>query len=273
MLHSATCSILLALIKINKYLLMALSSNSLIHFTKSLASLKGILKNNFKISYCRETIWSEEKKKDLLIPMVSFCDIPFSQIIGHVKNYGSYGIGLKKKWAESKGLNPVLYVEKNSSLSHNIVHNLFETVKGDKKKISELSEQDKYNLDHLRYLKNYQADLIRIGKAVKKDYRFSDEREWRYVLDPLDECQLFAVLKEEFKENFVTGLKKRLGDKAESKRLLFTPDDISYIIIKKETERDNIIKLLETVNGKYPHDQVKRLTSRIISVEQLETDF
>jgi hypothetical protein len=252
---------------------MALSSNSLIHFTKSITALRGILKDNFKISYCRETIWSKDKRKDLLIPMVSFCDIPFSQIIGHIKNYGSYGIGLKKSWAESKGLNPVLYIEKESSLSYNIVHNIFETIKKDKTRVTELNEKDKFNLDHLRYLKNYQADLVRKDKSVKKNYRFSDEREWRYVIDPLSDCQIFASLDKDVKNEKVAVFKQRLNKKAENERLLFTPEDISYIIIKKESERDNIIKLLESVNGKYPHNQVKRLTSRIISVEQLETDF
>lgn len=252
---------------------MSLSSNSLIHFTKSLKALKGILKDNFKISYCKETIWSLDKSKELLIPMVSFCDIPFSQIISHVKKYGSYGIGLKKSWAELNGLNPVLYVERNSSLSHNIVYNIFETVIEGKEKIEELEDKDKFNLDHLRYLKNYQADLIRCGKTIKKDYRFSDEREWRYVPDPLKDCQMFATLKKGIKDERVKNFKSILNSRAENERLLFTPEDINYIIIKKESDRDNIIKLLEEVNGKYPHNQVKRLTSRILSIEQLETDF
>lgn len=56
---------------------MGLSSNTIIHFTKNFTNLKGILANNFKVSYCREKIISESKEIDYLIPMVSFCDIPF----------------------------------------------------------------------------------------------------------------------------------------------------------------------------------------------------
>ena len=61
--------------------------------------------------------------------------------------------------------------------------------------------------------------------------------------------------------------------KIETERLTFTPEDINYIIIKNELERDKIIDTLTKVNGKYPHEDVKRLTSRIISAEQLRTDF
>lgn len=93
---------------------MGLSSNSVIHFTRKISSLKGILSNDFAIRYCLEEIHSQNEFIKLLIPMVSFCDIPFSQIITQVNSYGSYGIGLSKKWAESNGLNPVLYLEKNS---------------------------------------------------------------------------------------------------------------------------------------------------------------
>jgi len=117
--------------------------------------------------------------------MVAFCDIPFSQIIQHVTSYGSYGIGLSKKWAESKGLNPVLYLEKNSNLASNIVENLYKALKeGSPKNIIEFTLETQKSRDFLRYLKNYQGDLIRSGKITHKDYRFSDEREWRYVLQP-----------------------------------------------------------------------------------------
>jgi hypothetical protein len=85
---------------------MGLSSNSVIHFTKNLKSFNGILSNNFEIRYCRETLITKNRTFDFLTPMVCFCDIPFSQIIDHIKNYGAYGIGLKKnlgrkEWSKS----------------------------------------------------------------------------------------------------------------------------------------------------------------------------
>lgn len=254
---------------------MALSSNTLTHFTKTKSNLIGILKDNFKLRYCRETIETKKRKYDLLIPMVSFCDIPFSQILNHIENYGCYGIGLKKQWAEKNGLNPVLYVDQNSSLSNNFFEHIFTLHLKDDKKISELTIEEKYPYDIFRYLKNYQSDLKRIEKKTIKNYRFSDEREWRFVLNIESEQMLFGniQLKDGDDEEFIKKGKNLFNKKIESERLCFEPEDINYIIIKSESERDLIIQTLESIKGKYPHEQVKRLTSRIISTEQIKTDF
>src|SRR4029078_6474070 len=96
---------------------MALSSNSIIHFTELKDSLKGILKENFKVSYCLENTIIGNSLSSYAVPMVSFCDIPLSEIKQNITKYGKYGIGLTKACAEEKKLNPVLYVEKDSFLS------------------------------------------------------------------------------------------------------------------------------------------------------------
>ena len=252
---------------------MGLSSNSLIHFTKNLNSLNGILKDNFKIRYCRETIYTSKDHRDILVPIVSFCDIPFSQIMAHVNSYGCYGIGLSKSWAEKNGLNPVFYVEKNSSFAASFFNHLFEKITGSKDKFSDLSLEEKYILDVIRYMKNYQGNLNRFEKKTIENYRFSDEREWRFVLNPENKELLIGNLKSLKTQAEIKEAKESLNDKIKDERLYFEPDDINYIIIKKESERNSVIRNLEQVKGKYPMEQVKRLTSRILSVEQIKTDF
>ena len=93
---------------------VALSSNSIIHFTKTKESLKGILENNFKLSFCKETFHLGNDVSRIYVPMVSFCDIPLSEVKNHIEKYGAYGIGLTREWAIKQGLNPVLYLEKES---------------------------------------------------------------------------------------------------------------------------------------------------------------
>jgi len=51
------------------------------------------------------------------IPMVCFCDIPLSQLVSHIDTYGKYGLGMSKEWGIKKGLNPVIYFNKNSLLA------------------------------------------------------------------------------------------------------------------------------------------------------------
>ena len=251
---------------------MGLSSNTIIHFTKTRTSLEKILSDNFKVHYCREVVYSRTGNFDFLIPMVSFCDIPFSQIITHIKNYGAYGIGLKKSWAEEKGLNPVLYVEKNSNFGHGFFVHLWKKVVDGKTPISDWTNDKKYLFDVVRYMKNYQGVLKRNSQTIN-DYRFSDEREWRYVLPPnIPHLFVANCIKVKDNEN-ITSKKKALNEEIQDQRLHFNPDNISYIVIKKESERDDIIRLLERVKAKYSYDQIKRLTSRIISTEQIKTDF
>jgi hypothetical protein len=87
-------------------------SQSLFHFTNQAESLFDILKAGFWPKYCLEDIgWQNFEKFDYIaFPMVCFCDIPLSRIAEHTGYYGSYGIGLKKEWAEKNALNPVLYI-------------------------------------------------------------------------------------------------------------------------------------------------------------------
>jgi len=250
---------------------MGLSSNSIIHFTNKFSSLIGILENNFTVRYCQENIVTKEKNFNILIPMVSFCDIPFSQIIDHINKYGSYGIGLKKEWAEKNGLNPVLYTEKLSNLSGNI-SKLYVQLTKTKKSISDLSLNEKESLDFLRYIKNYQSDLKRTGRKTIPNYRFSDEREWRFTPSIESKNLLFGNLKR-FEEDDYKRAKELLNKKNKFESLDFEPDDVTYIIIKKEDERNRLINKIESTKSKYSLEQVKRLTSRIISVEQLKSDF
>jgi hypothetical protein len=54
--------------------------------------------------------------------MVSFCDIPLSQIGKHVKRYGSYGIGMSRQWVFRNALNPVLYFKETSLVARKFIH-------------------------------------------------------------------------------------------------------------------------------------------------------
>lgn len=243
---------------------MGLSSNSLIHFTNSKDALMSILNEGFRIKYCSEKIITPKGDLTYAVPMASFCDIPLSKIKDHIKNYGNYGIGLSKEWGQKNGLNPVLYVDKNSSVGGNYCSAFNELFVG--QKISSLSSTDLRLLDVLRYMKNYEANL-KTSKINIIDYRFADEKEWRYV--PSGKAAAVLVKNEDYQKN-----KSKFNDKISSLKLEFEPKDIKYVIINSEKEISEFIDFLRRAKGtKFSYDEVERLITRLITVEQITKDF
>ncbi|MCS3791402.1 abortive infection system antitoxin AbiGi family protein [Aeromonas hydrophila] len=251
---------------------MSISSNSVIHFTNSLDAIKGILKHNFKPKYCKEYILLGKYFSDLLIPMVSFCDIPMSEIKEHIDKYGCYGIGLSKKCARTSGLNPVLYIDSNSHLNRSLEYSLTEYIVNGmgNTAIHELGEDKLRLLDILRYVKNYQEDLVRKTETIH-DYRFYDEREWRFVPEFSEEirgCFDNSCI-DEFKDEFEKSAKK-----LSNIRLTFHPDDISYLIIKEDREIHDLIRFLkDDMGSEYSYKVIERLTTRILTTDQIRGDF
>jgi len=251
---------------------MALSSNSIIHFTKSIVTLKGILKNNFKLSFCEETVKIQDRTVQIMVPMICFCDIPLSEVKAHISKYGRYGIGLTKEWAQKKGLNPVLYVEQDSNLSKSLNSSYADFILHKKIDFSTWRESEKNVLDIFRYMKNYQGGLSKKGKT-EESYRFSDEREWRYVPDIMSGSPI-AVPSKYYKRKSNAEEVKALKKQVEELRLEFTPNDIKYLIIKNDGEITSVINILKETKGKnYSYHDVERLTTRILTAEQIETDI
>jgi hypothetical protein len=246
---------------------MPLSSDTLIHFTKSKRALKRILKENFRVFNCKETIILDGKKNTLRVPMVSFCDIPLSEVKEHIGKYGPYGIGMTKDWGVQKGLNPVLYVSQTSTLSRSYrtayKHYAYDSP-GD---IDSWSNEQKALGDVLRYVKNYEAPLSRKGRTWP-NYRFSDEREWRYVPPYSEKCDMFVH--ESYYEDNSEDVDKLLLPL----RLKFEPNDIKYVIIKDDSEIGEFVDHLRRVKGtNYSLHDIERLTTRILTAEQIETDI
>ncbi|WP_243375167.1 abortive infection system antitoxin AbiGi family protein [Geotalea sp. SG265] len=245
---------------------MPLSANTLIHFTNSKEILKRILEENFRVSYCKETVLLKDPEETIYhAPMVSFCDIPLSEIKDHISKYGNYGLGLTKDWGITKGLNPVLYVAKNSMLAGSY-EDAFNHYIGDAE-LHELSAEQKSLIDALRYIKNYEGDLTRKGKT-ELNYRFSDEREWRFVPPLSAPCPMIVDA-----EGYLVH-KKECDAYLEEIRLEFAPNDIKYIIINDDSEIREFIHHLRDAKGKkYSYDEVDRLSTRILTVEQIRCDM
>ncbi len=134
-------------------------------------------------------------------------------------------------------------------------------------KTLELSEQ----LGHfLKYIKPYYGKGYSNGKEFK-NIRFYDEREWRYV--PPKNLLKKIEIKDSYKRSFYESESKRrlINIKlASHKKLDFKPNDIKFIIVKKDEEIPHLIdEIREIFRQTATYDEIMLLTSRLISLEQI----
>jgi len=249
---------------------MPLSSSALFHYTSSFQNLKNILLNGFKIKYSfEEHFWTAHL--EVAIPMVSFCDIPLTQVKNHRKIYGSYTLGLNMKWANSFHLNPVFYLNSQSTfLRMNLMLYYLNTIKnqllGNGKK--ELHHQiNYYLLTHLlAFSKNYQAHFLRHGNLFK-DYCFYNEREWRYIPylnDDLCNIDPLIVIKSGYIED-----KEKYDSLIINERLIFAYEDIEFLIVKNKEEK---IQLIQFLSNEMKYNKYIR-GFNIYSFEEIESNF
>jgi hypothetical protein len=246
---------------------MAISTNSIIHYTDHINKLIGILKDGFYIKYCSEELEIEnDMGSSAAHPMISFCDIPLSHSSNHFDAYGRYGIGLSKDWANSMGINPVLYLEAKSSICKTIGKLLEQR----RDPLTTLTEEQKLQILRIKcFSKNYSGPLKR-KKVNESNYRFYDEREWRLVpeKDKLDGAN-FSIALSNYKRN-----KGKYNEKLKNLKFKFKPKDISYIIVAKTNEIPSIIKLLQTeYKNRCSAQELNILFSKICSTQQIKDDY
>ena len=232
----------------------SISSQSLFHFTGYLSILKKILKDQlFLVRECEEHHWGGYK---FSVPMACFCDIPLSKISSHINQYGCYGIGMSSKWANKKKLCSMIYVRNNSELS-NWVNKTLERIA--------THPDDTVNVETLYLLsriKKYRGKIPnkKVDKTGKEELVFFyDEREWRFVPKKLTIQDIIISKEDEFRclQNI--------------DKLSFELSDIKYIIIKNESEREEMVKTIDGIDSE--KDSLDILKSKILTVQQIEQDF
>ena len=124
------------------------------------------------------------------------------------------------------------------------------------------------NSNLFRYIKNYRGINIRNNDP---NYRFYDEREWRYV-PALNDLRVKQWLNaEQFKE--YRGLSKRKPF-IENINLSFNSFDIKYLIVKSSNDIPKLIRVIKnTGNMQISSNDSDILTTKILTVEQLYNDF
>ena len=278
-----------------------INASSLLHFTNSMESIKGILENGFRFSYCCEKVSATINMNELhpeganffrpsphinshiAIPMICFCDIPLTRAKLHSDTYGKFIVGVDKDMAITvfgDNINPVMY--RTSQTIGFALHDL---------------SVIKATIDNVDGCYNYKRSLNQLigntkpynGTVNGKDYCFYNEREWR-ILIPFDYSEdtkwywnlseeEFAVKKDE--------INKILHSSEYAYRGFTTDIDneedfmqfITHIVVDTEA---NIPELVEFIlNEEQPlfgYPKVSKrirnfLVSRITSFERIEKDY
>jgi len=242
-------------------------SNTLFHFTKSRETLKHILRSGFWPKYCLEDVgWlGYENTNYIAYPMVCFCDIPLSRIADHVGFYGEFGIGLTRQWAESNGLNPVLYVAGENSVTRS-----FRDLSSVALNLTDDEQQEKHLVvvrHLLAHTKPVQGTMVVDGKPVEK--LFYQESEWRCV--PTNNKLNTYLLKSKFDDE-----KARDEENANTKQhalIEFGPRDVKYIFVKTDADIPDIVNFIQDELDRFPSADLKVLLTRVVSLEGLNDDL
>lgn len=281
------------------------TTETLIHFTDSFQKLENIVLDKFYGSYCKEKIYYKDISEDFIVPMISFCDIPLTEIKN--QNYGKYAIGLKKAWGIKNGLNPVLYIEKKSFLAKSYLtsmdnlyiqynqlalinekiritqqfcseNNCYEKNRAIKDKLNELNAERSAVSNSIIFIvysglftKHYQDDLFKKNGEIIKDFIFYKEREWRYVPESI--CQINTLL--QYVKDYDLWRNKNQDKRIlKSINLAFEISDINYIILEYESEVDKMTKVIDDgfKLGKLKGDK-SILISKLLSYERIVADF
>lgn len=254
---------------------MGLSSNIIWHQT-SLEGLKAILQTQcFICSYSLETIKWRQSELTVAFPMISFCDLPISDMGEYLRDnktneltgrYGCCTIGLSLEWAKRYGMNIVWYHDSQSSFLRRTLPQKSELLKSLKSKI----HTNRWML--LSRCKPYTGALETKGFV---DYRFYDEKETRYVPLPkeLDDMGIEKVLtKEEYynykKSRIPFSYDKQKGDSLIPKIILpFRIADVRYILFANDDDKSEIEGLIKSRNNNIIYTSYKRIVEEIIGME------
>jgi len=252
---------------------MSLYPTTLFHFTDK-ESLYDILNHNFKVSYAREKIIGPNNYREFAVPMVSFCDLKLSEL-KHFMSYGKFGIGLTKDWANRNGLSPVMYINRHCQLMDNLISGISGVymhlgLVDNSTQFNSLNKSYLNIMNTYRYIKNYDGELWRHGKLENDNYRFADEREWRFVpdLNTVGIAPFVGISNIKTKKQ-----KEEYNAKVSHIRLTFSPDDIKYLVVEKDEDITELISHLHGSKRRFEIDTRNRLASRILTSEQIEKDI
>ncbi|EAD5126512.1 hypothetical protein CLO05_15970 [Listeria monocytogenes] len=271
----------------NKYYHYKQSANSLFNFMpKKRFLIESIQKSSLFPRYVEENVeylgvmFGGEKIKKVLFPMLCFCDINLHRLPFHVEGneenegYGKYGIGLDKEWCQQKGLQPVSYLNENSSTSKLLqaaVNRSFEIVHKGIDFDSSIEAFLDYSITQLAFSKPLMGSMKKGEDEVYKN--FHDEKEWRY-LPNLDHTDMPPfkndVNNPDLQNSFMNNQLSETLKSTEGVPLMLEMNAINYIFVHTVEDRDEIINVLKE---RFNEDDALKMATKIVIYDQIVKDW
>lgn len=247
------------------------SANSLFNFMRKIDYLKKILSNKaFIPRYYEEIIdyLGMDNVEKIVFPMTCFCDIHVQKIKYHCYDYGNIGIGMSKKWGVSKGIQSIHYINNNSRI-YKELSRLF--VKEDSPENETIIEEYKnYILEHILFIKPLVGKMYIRGEYTEKN--FHDEKEWRYIPKINNDIDIPLILPQEYSNISAYHIFSEAINRYEELWLKFEYDDIKYLFLENEEDRQDIIDYI--INDLDIEENEKyKLISKIIVLDQIKEDM
>ena len=255
-----------------------------------------ILETGLIPNFCQEDLSYFDRKVNVGVPMISFCDIPLTRTSMFKARYGDYAIGLSKEWALKKQINPILYVnDERILLSLGFLRNYYRTLDDEVKERGGSDNSIPINLFSQKSLDGIKAFVNRsnardavyslmgyMKRYISKGPDGSDqsnyiENEWRYVATGEGIDWKWSL--DEYKKWRGKGSKPEPSELLRAKKLTFNVEDITHIIVKTESEVHHFVdailgmKNIGGLDGMLADDDRKLLLTKIISQEKIEKDF
>ncbi len=300
----------------------AQSANTLFHFMGKEEYLKDLLIRRALIPrYCIEDIEylgihdAVNEYKEAAVLQKCFCDIPFHKLtetfslegVGtvfeelskeeklklstnntHPDFYGTYAVGFSKSWGEKHNLQPIHYLNEESSYTHD-----FSRVFGNVLQADDVSDEYADDmLNRLAFVKPLRGIMKRrIMKEDKKEItvefwkNFHDEKEWRYVpcSKKLSECHIERVIANPYMLNLDRALndinESLKQEKYETLWLKYDYDDIRYIIVPNAQARIDIINTIMSISSdRFKNKKTIKLKkyiliSKILVLDEIRKDW